>query len=139
MTGNEKKMGVLPVAWKRAGLFQKLGGVDRAKPLGEAKGEHRVGLEAEKRGVGMIVDGATSPVGEFGGVPDMVPVTMGKQEGVWFQLFLLEKIKEAFGCIDGQAVAAQIDEVGVGGGEAARINQGFMHINSAFSFDKDED
>lgn len=127
---DEKKLGVFPVGWKRGGFFQKLGGMDRAKPLGEAKGEHRVRLDAKKRGVGMIVDGATSPVGEVGGIPDMVPVTVGKQEGVWFQLFLFEKIEEAFRGIDGQAVAAQIDEVGVGGGEATAVAQGFRHGSS---------
>ena len=46
--------------------------------MGEAEGEHGVGLEAEEGGVGVVVDGATGPVGEVRSIPDVVPVSVGE-------------------------------------------------------------
>ena len=100
--------------------------------MGEAEGEHGVGLEAEEGGVGMVVDGATGPFGEVGGIPDVIPVAVGEEEGVRLELFFLQKIEEALGGIDGEAVAVEVEKVGVGGGEAARIGQRFRHRNSSF-------
>ena len=89
--------------------------------MGKPESEHGVGLPAKKSGVGMIVDRATGPIGEVGRIPDVVPVAMGEQEGVWLQFFLFQKVEEAFGGIDGQEVAAEVDEVGIGSGQAAAI------------------
>ena len=74
-----------------------IGGADRAEALGEAEGEHGIGLETEKGGVGMIVDGAAGPVGQVGGIPDVIPVTVGKEEGVGLEFFLFEEVEEALG------------------------------------------
>ena len=84
--------------------------------MGQAEGEHGVRLKAEKRGIGVVVDGATGPVGEVGGIPDVIPVTVGKEKGVWLDFFLFEEVEEALGGIDGEAVAVEVDDVGVGGG-----------------------
>ena len=75
----------------------------------------------------MIVDGATGPFGQVGGVPDVVPVPMGEEKRVGFDFFLFQKIEKALRSIDGQEVASQVDEVGVGGGEAAGEDDGFRH------------
>jgi len=96
--------------------------------LGKAKRKHRVRLEAEKRGIGVVVDGATGPVGEVSGIPDVIPVTVGEEEGVGLELFLLQEVEKPLGGIDGESVAVEVDEVGVGGGEAAAIAQGFGHV-----------
>jgi len=98
--------------------------------LGQAEGEHGIGFETEKSGVGMIINGTTGPVGEVGGVPDMVPMAVGEEEGVGFDFFLFQKIEKTFGGIDGEAMTVEVDEVGVGGGEAARVGQGFRHCSS---------
>jgi len=95
--------------------------------LGQAEGQHGIGLLAEKSSIGMIVDGATGPVGKISGVPDVVPVTVGKEEGVGFDLFLFEEIQKTLRGVDGEAMAAEVDEVGIGGGESAAIDQGFRH------------
>ena len=92
--------------------------------MGEAEGEHGVGLEAEEGGVGVVVDGATGPLGEVRGIPNVVPVSVGKEEGVRLELFFLQKVEEAFGGVDGQTVAVEVEKVGVGGGEAARVGKG---------------
>ena len=57
----------------------------------------------------------------------MVPVTVGKEKGVWLDFFLFEEVEEALGGIDGEAMTVEVDEVGVGGGEATRKDQGFRH------------
>ena len=95
--------------------------------MGQAEGQHGIGLLAEKSSIGMIVDGATGPVGKISGVPDVVPVTVGKEEGVRSNFFLFQKVEETFRGIDSQEVAAKVNEVGVGGGESAAIDQGFRH------------
>ena len=53
--------------------------------------------------------------------------------------FLFEKAEKAFRSVDGEAVIAELQKVGVGGGEAARKDQRFRHENSPFSLDEDED
>jgi len=36
----------------------------------------------------MVVDRATSPFGEVGGIPDVIPVAMGEKERVRFDFLL---------------------------------------------------
>ena len=139
VAGNEEEFGSGPGGGDGTGLFQQSGGADRAEALGEAEGEHGIGLETEKGGVGMVVDRAAGPVGEVGGVPEVVPVAVGEEEGVGLEFFLFEEVEKTLGGIDGEAVAVEVEEVGVGGGEAAAVAQGFRHENSPFSLDKDED
>ena len=127
VSGNEEQSGISPGRRDGAGLFQELGGRDGAETLGQAEAEHGVGLEAEKSGIGMIINGATGPVGQVGGVPDVVPVAVGEEEGVGFDFFLFQKVEKALRRVDGDPVVAEIDEVGVGGGEAAGVDQGFRH------------
>jgi hypothetical protein len=107
-----------------------LGGADRAETLWETKSEHGIGFQTQEGGVRMVVDGATSPVGEIGGVPDVVPVTVGKEEGIRFELFLFQKVEKTFGCVDGETVAAKIDQVGVSGGQATGVGRRFRHRSS---------
>jgi hypothetical protein len=130
VAGDMKKAGRRPVRGKRGFFVQKLGGVYGAEFFWEAEGEHGIGLEAEKRGVGMIVNGAFSPLGEVGRVPDMVPVSMGEKEGVRFDVSLFEKIEKSLRGIDGEEMALEIKEVGVGGGEAAGVDQRVRHKGS---------
>jgi len=104
--------------------------VDWAEALGQAERKHGVRLEAQKGGVGVIVDGAAGPGGEIGGIPDVIPVAVGKEKGVWLEFFFLQEVEKTLGGIDGESVAAEIDEVGVGGSEAARKDQGFRHGSS---------
>lgn len=75
----------------------------------------------------MVVDGTVGPFGEVGGIPDVIPMAMGEKEGIRFDFFVFEKSKEALRGIDGQPVPAEVDEVGVGGGEAAAEAYGFRH------------
>ena len=107
--------------------------------MGQAEGEHGVRLKAEKRGIGVVVDGAAGPLSQVGGIPDVIPMAVGEEEGVGFDFFLFQKIEKTFGGIDGEAMTVEVDEVGVGGGEAARKDQRFRHENSPFSLDEDED
>ena len=106
--------------------------------MGQAERKHGVRLEAQKGGVGVIVDGAAGPGGEIGGIPDVIPVAVGKEKGVWLEFFFLQEVEKTLGGIDGESVAAEIDEVGVGGGKTASIGQRFRHRNSSFWFDEDE-
>ncbi len=87
--------------------------------FGETESEHGVGFETEKGGVGMIIDGASSPLGDGGGVPDMVPVAMGEEEGVRFKVFCFEEIEKTLGGIDSEKVSLEVEKVGVGLGEPA--------------------
>ena len=95
--------------------------------LGKAKGEHGVGLKAEEGGIGVVVDGALSPIGDVGGVPDMIPVAVSQEERVGFDFFLFQEVEKAFGGIDGKEVAIEVVDVGVGSGEAACEGEGFVH------------
>jgi len=96
-----------------------LGGVDGLDFLGETESEHGVGFETEKGGVGMIIDGASSPLGDGGGVPNMIPVAMGKKEGVRFKVFCFEEVEKTFRGIDGEKVALEVEKVSVGLSEPA--------------------
>jgi len=125
--GHKEELGVPPGRRNGTGFLQQLRRGDGAKTLGKAESEHGIGLEAEKRGVGMVVHGATGPVGQVGRVPDVIPVAVSDEEGVWFGFFLFQKIEETLRGIDGKPMAAKIHKVGVGGGEAAAIDQGFGH------------
>ena len=109
------------------GVVDELSCGDGADFLGEAKGEHRVGLKAEEGGIGVVVDGALSPIGDIGGVPDMVPVAVSQEERVGFDFFLFQEVEKAFGGIDGKEVAIEVVDVGVGSGEAACEGEGFVH------------
>lgn len=104
-----------------------MGGLDRAEALGQAEGEHRVGLKAEGSGIGMVINRAAGPIGEVGGVPDMVPVAVGEEKGVRLHFFLFQKIEKALGGIDGEEMAVKVEQVGVGRGKATRISQRFFH------------
>jgi hypothetical protein len=84
-------------------------------------------LEAEEGGIGVVVDGALCPVGDVSGIPDMVPVAVRQEEGVRFNFFLFEEVEKAFRGIDGEKVAIEVVEVGVGGGEAACEGERFVH------------
>jgi hypothetical protein len=84
-------------------------------------------LKAEEGGIGVVVDGALSPIGDIGGVPDMVPVAVSQEERVGFDFFLFQEVEKAFGGIDGKEVAIEVVDVGVGSGEAACEGEGFVH------------
>jgi hypothetical protein len=109
------------------GVVDELRCGDGADFLGKAKGEHGVGLKAEEGGIGVVVDGALSPIGDIGGVPDMVPVAVSQEERVGFDFFLFQEVEKAFGGIDGKEVAIEVVDVGVGSGEAACEGEGFVH------------
>ena len=85
---NMEELGFGPIGGERGGFVEKLGGRNGAKFFREAEGEHGVRLEAEKGGVGMIVDRAFGPLSEVGGVPDVVPVAVSEKESVGLELFL---------------------------------------------------
>lgn len=125
--GDVEEFGLGPFSRHGAGFVQHPGGLDGTETLGEAEGEHGVGLEAEEGGIGVVVDGATGPVSEVRSIPDVVPVSVGEQEGVGLDFFLFEKAEKTFRSVDGEAVTAEIQKVGVGGGEAAAVAQGFRH------------
>jgi len=55
----------------------------------------------------MVVDGAAGPVGEVGGVPEVVPVAVGEEEGVGLEFFLFEEIEKTLGGIDRKEVLVQ--------------------------------
>lgn len=84
MSGNVQKLGLGPSGRGRAEIVDGVGGTNGWEFLGKSESEHGVGVEAEKGGLGMVVDGASGPLGEGGGVPDMIPVAMGEKEGVGF-------------------------------------------------------
>ena len=134
MTGDEQQFSSIPSRGNGTGFVQQLGGTDGAETLGQAEGEHGIGFKTEKRGVGVIVDGATGPVGKVSRVPDMVPVTVGQEERVRLELFFLQEVEETLRSINGEAVASQIDQIGVGGREAAAEAQRFGHEVGTISF-----
>ena len=88
VTWDMEELGFGPISGERGGFVEKLGGRNGAKFFREAEGEHGVRLEAEKGGVGMIVDGAFGPLSEVGGVPDVVPMAVSEKKGVGPELFL---------------------------------------------------
>ncbi|KRP32904.1 MAG: hypothetical protein ABS32_02070 [Verrucomicrobia subdivision 6 bacterium BACL9 MAG-120820-bin42] len=127
MPGDVEKLGIGPRDGGWGGVGQKMSGLDRAEALGQAEGEHRVGLKAERGGVGVVGNGATGPIDKVGGVPDMVPVAVGEEKGVRLHFFLFQKIEKALGGIDGEEMAVKVEQVGVGRGKATRISQRFFH------------
>jgi hypothetical protein len=124
---NVEELGVGPGGGWGGGVVDELRCGDGADFLGKAKGEHGVGLKAEEGGIGVVVDGALSPIGDIGGVPDMVPVAVSQEERVGFDFFLFQEVEKAFGGIDGKEVAIEVVDVGVGSGEAACEGEGFVH------------
>jgi hypothetical protein len=124
---NVEELGVGPGGGWGGGVVDELRRGDGADFLGKAKGEHGVGLKAEEGGIGVVVDGALSPIGDIGGVPDMVPVAVSQEERVGFDFFLFQEVEKAFGGIDGKEVAIEVVDVGVGSGEAACEGEGFVH------------
>ncbi len=76
----------------------------------------------------MIVDRASGPFGEVGGIPDMIPMSVGEEEGVGFKFFFAEKIEETFGGIYREEVTVEVEEVGIGGGEATGEDEGIWHV-----------
>ena len=119
MARNMKDPGFGPGSGKGAALIKQMRGLDGAQFLGQSEGKHGIRLEAEKRGFGMVVNVASGPVGQSGGIPDMVPVSVGQEKGIGLELFPLEKIEKAFRGVNGQKVATEIKEVSVGGSKAA--------------------
>ena len=127
VAGYEQEFSIGPAGWDGAGLWQELGGTDGAKPLRKTEGEHGVGLEAEKSGIWVVVDGAAGPFGEVGSIPDVIPVTVGEKKGIWLELFFLQKVEEALGSINRQTVAMEINHIGVRSGESTAVAQRFGH------------
>ena len=127
VAGDMKKSGLRPTRWCRGGFVEKLGGANGPEFLGKAEGEHGIGLKAEKGGVGMIVNGALGPFGEVGSVPDVVPVTVGQEKGIGLELFLFQKVEEAFRGVDGQEMSVQIEKISVRVGKAACVSQRWIH------------
>ena len=119
VTWNVEKFGLGPSGRGGSFFIEELGGLDRLDFLGQAKSEHGIGFETEKGGVGMIIDGASSPLRDGGGVPDLVPVAVGQEEGVRFKIFCFEEIEKTLGCIDGEKVPLEVEKVGVGLSEPA--------------------
>jgi len=124
---NVEDLGVGPGGGWGGGVVDELRRGDGADFLGKAKGEHGVGLKAEEGGIGVVVDGALSPIGDVGGVPDMIPVAVSQEQRVGFDFFLFQEVEKAFGGIDGKEVAIEVVDVGVGSGEAACEGEGFVH------------
>ena len=75
----------------------------------------------------MVINRATGPIGEVGGVPDMIPVAVGEKEGVRLEFFCFKEVEKTLGRIDGKDMSVEIKNVGVGGSEATRISQRFFH------------
>ena len=75
----------------------------------------------------MVVDGASGPLRDSSGVPDMIPVAVGDKEGVRFEFFCFKEFEKALGRIDGKKMAVEVEKVGVGSGEAACEGEGFVH------------
>ena len=128
MAGDEQELGLGPCGGNWARLLEKLGGLDGAEFFGEAEGEHGIGLEAEECSVGMIVHGATGPIRKVGCVPNVIPVSVGEEQSVGFNFFLLEEIQKSLWGIDGEKMPVEIEEVGVSSGEAAGEDQGDRHM-----------
>ena len=57
----------------------------------------------------MVIDGASGPLRDSSGVPDMIPVAVGKKEGVRLNFFLFQKIEKALGGVDGEEMAIEVD------------------------------
>ena len=99
---NMEKLRVRPGGRGRVQIIDRLSRMYGLQFFGETKGEHGVGVEAEKGGIGMVVDGASGPLRDSSGVPDMIPVAVGDKEGVRFEFFCFKEIEKALGRIDGK-------------------------------------
>ena len=117
---NVEKFGLGPSGRGWSFFLKELGGVDGLDFFGETKSEHGVGFETEKGAIGMIIDWASGPLRDGGGVPDMVPVAVGEEEGVRFKIFCFEEIEKTLGGIDSEKVPLEVEQVGVGLGKPAR-------------------
>jgi hypothetical protein len=106
-----EKLRVRPRGWGRIEIVDRLSRTYGLQFFGKTKGEHGVGVEAEKGGIGMVVDGASGPLRDSSGVPDMIPVTVGKKEGVRFEFFCFKEIEKALRRIDGKKMAVEIEEM----------------------------
>ena len=122
-----EKLRVRPRGWGRIEISDRLSRTYGLQFFGKTKGEHGVGVEAEKGGIGMVVDGASGPLRDSSGVPDMIPVAVGEKEGVRLEFFCFKEVEKALGRIDSKEMAVEIKNVGVGGSEATRISQRFFH------------
>jgi len=122
-----EKLRVRPRCGRRVEIVDRLSGTYGFQFFRKTKREHGVGVEAEKGGIGMIVDRASGPLRDGCGVPDMIPVAVGKKEGVGLEFFCFKEIEKALGGIDGKEMAVEVEKVCVGGGEATCISQRFFH------------
>ena len=84
MAWDVEESGLRPGGWGRSRFVEKLGGVNGPDFLRKTEGEHSVRFDAEEGAVGMIVNRATGPFRNVGGIPDMVPMSVGEKEGVRF-------------------------------------------------------
>ena len=84
-----EESGLRPGGWERSGLVEELGRLNGAEFLGKTEGEHGIRFEAEKSSVGMIVNRTAGPFRNVGGIPDMVPMSVGEKEGVRFDFLFL--------------------------------------------------
>lgn len=127
MSRNMEKLRIRPRGWGRIEIIDRLSRTYGLQFFRKTKGEHRVGVEAEKGGIRMVVDGASGPLRDSCSVPDMIPVAVGDKEGVRFEFFCFKEIEKALGRIDGKEMVVEVEKVGVGSGEAACISQRFFH------------
>jgi len=84
-----KESGLRPGGWGGSRFVKDLVGVDGAEFFGKTEGEHGIWFEAEKGGVGMIVNRTTGPFRNVGGIPDVVPMSVREEEGVRFDFLFL--------------------------------------------------
>ena len=89
MAWDVEESGFRPGGWGGSRFVEELGGLNGAEFLGKTEGEHGIRFEAEKGGVGMIVNGTTGPFRNVGGIPDVVPMSVGEKEGVRFDFLFL--------------------------------------------------
>ena len=116
-----EKLRVRPGGRGRVQIIDRLSRMYGLQFFGETKGEHGVGVEAEKGGIRMVVDGASGPLRDSCSVPDMIPVAVGEKEGVRFEFFCFKEIEKALRRIDGKKMAVEIEEICVRGGKAACV------------------
>jgi len=84
-----EESGLRPRGWERSGFVEELGRLNGAEFLGKTEGEHGIRFEAEEGSVGMIVNRTAGPFRNVGGIPDMVPMSVGEKEGVRFDFLFL--------------------------------------------------
>jgi len=84
-----KESSLGPGGWEGSRFVEELGRLNGAEFLGKTEGEHGVRFEAKEGSVGMIVNRTTGPFRNFGGIPDVVPMSMGEKEGVRFDFLFL--------------------------------------------------